>query len=93
VFPETETTVVPPAIVPVPPDANSTVAPGANFVPSGTVTVVEPALNESPESTCATGKPISVYCQPVPPVVTARELTTEPVVGTVVITEPAGIPC
>ena len=93
VFPDTETTVVPPANVPVPPEANSTVAPGANFVPSGTVTVVEPELNESPESTCATGKPISAVCQPAPPVTTARELTTEPVVGTDVMTEPARIPC
>ena len=51
VFPITETTVVPPANVPVPPAANSTVAPAATFVPSGTVTVVEPELNERPEST------------------------------------------
>ena len=93
VFPDTETTVVPPVSVPVPPAASSTVAPGATFVPSGTVTVVEPALKESPESTCATGRPISAVCQPVPPVVTARELTTEPVVGTDVMTDPAGIPC
>ena len=55
VFPDTEATVVPPASAPVPPPANSTVAPTANFVPSGTVTVVEPAVNDSPESTAAAG--------------------------------------